>query len=92
MSKKIIVNSNKGPYSTSFINSAIDELNENPIKNSIYLIDRKICDLYEDRINNILSSQRVIKIDANEVCLRLPESKGDFLTKRWTPVSVRSQP
>jgi 3-dehydroquinate synthase len=66
VSKKIIVNSNKGPYSTSFINSAIDELNENPIKNSIYLIDRKICDLYEDRINNILSSQRVIKIDANE--------------------------
>jgi len=66
VSKKIIVNSHKGEYSTSFIYCGIDEINENPIKNSIYLIDRKICDLYGDRINNILSSQRVIKIDATE--------------------------
>ena len=66
VSKEIVVNSHKGEYTTSFIYGAIDKLNDNPIKNSIYLIDRKICNLYGDRINNILSSQRIIKIDANE--------------------------
>ena len=30
--------------------------------------------------------------DANEVCLRLFESNGDFRTSLWTPVSVRNQP
>ena len=64
--KEIVVQSHKGEYSTSFIYGAIDKLNENPIKNSIYIIDRNICELYGDRINNILSSQRVIKIDATE--------------------------
>ena len=29
---------------------------------------------------------------AKDVCLRLPESNGDFLTKRCMPVSVRNQP
>ena len=34
----------------------------------------------------------IMNIEAKEVCLLLPESKGDFLTNLWTPVSVLNQP
>ena len=33
-----------------------------------------------------------IKTEANDVCLLLPESKGDFLTNLCTPVSVLNHP
>ena len=41
-------------------------------------------------IGEIISGDTTI--DAKDVCRRFPESKGDFLTNRCTPVSVLNQP
>ena len=64
MSKKIIIQSHKGHYEASFKQGGIDHLTNNLVKNAVYIIDRNICKLYEDRISKILTSQRIIKIDA----------------------------
>jgi len=67
VSKKIVIESHKGKYSACFIRGGMDHLNKNPIENAIYIIDSKICKLYANRIEMILSSQRVVKIEASEI-------------------------
>ena len=66
VSKKIIVQSHKGQYITSFTRGGINHLNNNLVENAVYIIDKNICKLYAEQIVKILSSQRVIKIDAIE--------------------------
>ena len=49
----------------------------------VYLIDGYRLNKYREAVGVRA------KTDANDVCRRCPESKGDFRTSRWTPVSVR---
>jgi len=64
--KKITIKSHKGNYSASFIRGGVDLLNKNLVENAIYIIDRNICDLYFNRLDKILASPRILKIDASE--------------------------
>jgi 3-dehydroquinate synthase len=66
VSKKITIKSHKGKYSASFVRGGMDQLNENLVENAIYIIDRNICELYLNRLNKVLASPRIIKIDATE--------------------------
>ena len=65
MSNQITIKSHKGEYSVSFIRGGMDQLNENPIENAIYIVDQNIAKLYGDRLSSILSA-RVVIIKANE--------------------------
>lgn len=66
VSEQITIQSHKGEYTASFIRSAMDQLNASPVENAIYIIDQNIAQLYESRLSNILSSQKVLKIVATE--------------------------
>ena len=67
VSNKITIQSHKGEYIASFIYGGMDQLNNNPVENAVYIIDKNISQLYASRLNNILSCQRVIEIEATEV-------------------------
>jgi len=73
---KIVIQSHKGEYIASFIRGGMDQLNDNIVANAIYIIDRNICELYVDRIDKVLSSPRVIKIDALEENKSLDKMPG----------------
>jgi 3-dehydroquinate synthase len=64
--KVITIQSHKGEYAASFMSGGMDQLNNAPIENAVYIIDQNIAQLYQNRLGNILSSQRVIKIEATE--------------------------
>ena len=67
MSNKVItIQSHKGEYAASFMSGGMDQLNNAPVENAVYIIDQNIAQLYQNRLGNILSSQRVIKIEATE--------------------------
>jgi 3-dehydroquinate synthase len=66
VSNKIVIQSHKGEYVASFIRGGMDKLNDKLVANAIYIIDSNICKLYADRIDKVLSSPRVMKIDASE--------------------------
>jgi len=66
VSKQITIQSHKGEYTASFVRGGMDQLNKDPIENAIYIVDKNIAKLYSDRLNNILNSQRVLKIEATE--------------------------
>jgi 3-dehydroquinate synthase len=66
VSKKIVIQSHKGEYIASFIRGGMDQLNDNLVANAVYIIDSNICKLYADRIDKVLSSPRIMKIDASE--------------------------
>ena len=66
VSKKIVIQSHKGEYTANFIRGGISQLNDNLVSKAVYIIDSNICKLYSERIDKILSSQRVVLIDASE--------------------------
>ncbi len=65
MSNQITIQSHKGEYSVNFIRGGIDQLNNNPIENAVYIVDQNIAQLYSSRLSNILNS-RVLIIEARE--------------------------
>ena len=66
MSNKIVIQSHKGEYSTIFVRGGMDQLNQQPIKNAIYIVDQNIAHIYDKRLDNILNSQKVLIIEATE--------------------------
>lgn len=66
VSNLISINSHKGKYSASFVRSGMDLLNDNPINDAIYIIDKNITKLYKKRLSNVLKTQRIIEIEAKE--------------------------
>ena len=66
MSNKIVIQSHKGEYIASFIRGGMDQLNDKLVANAVYIIDSNICKLYADRIDKVLSSPRIMKVDASE--------------------------
>ena len=66
MSNKIVIQSHKGEYSTIFIRGGMDQLNQQPINNTIYIVDQNIAHKYDKRFDNILNSQKVLIIEATE--------------------------
>jgi len=65
VSNQITIQSHKGEYSANFIRGGMDQLNNNPIENAIYIVDQNIAQLYGNRLNNVLSARTLI-IEANE--------------------------
>ena len=76
VSKKIVIQSHKGEYIASFIRGGISQLNDNLVSNAVYIIDSNICKLYANRIDKVLSSQKVIVIDASEENKSLDKMPG----------------
>ena len=76
VSKKIVIQSHKGEYPASFIRGGIDQLNDNLVLNAVYIIDSNICKLYANRIDKVLSSQKVIVIEASEANKSLDKMPG----------------
>lgn len=66
VSNRIVIQSHKGKYLVSFIRGGMNKLNDKLVANAVYIIDSNICKLYADRIDKVLSSSRIIKIDASE--------------------------
>ena len=81
--KVITIQSHKGEYLVSFISGGMDQLNNVPVEDAVYIIDQNIAQLYKDRLGNILSSQRVIKIEAteeNKSLDRIPDYVDELVT------------
>jgi 3-dehydroquinate synthase len=66
VSDQITVQSHKGEYTANFVRGGIELLNQEPIENAIYIVDQNIANLYNDRLNNILTTQRVLIVEATE--------------------------
>ncbi len=66
VSDEIRIQSHKGEYSASFIRDGMGLLNKDPIENAIYIIDKKVAELYKLKLGNILNTQRVLEIQATE--------------------------
>jgi len=66
VSKKINIKSHKGMYEVNFLVGALKKLNQKPIENAIYIIDKNISILYQNELKNILSHERVLIINATE--------------------------
>jgi 3-dehydroquinate synthase len=65
VSNKIVIKSHKGEYSVNFIRNGMDQLNNNPIENAIYIVDQNIAQLYGNQLNNVLNARTLI-IEASE--------------------------
>ena len=66
VSDEIKILSHKGEYVVNFFSSGIDQLNQQPIENAIYIVDQNIAQIYNNRLGNILNSQKVLIIEATE--------------------------
>ena len=66
MSDEIKILSHKGAYVVNFFSGGIDQLNQQPIENAIYIVDQNIAQIYDNRLGNILNSQKVLIIEATE--------------------------
>jgi len=66
VSDEIKILSHKGEYVVNFFNYGIDQLNQQPIENAIYIVDQNIAQIYNNRLGNILNSQKVLIIEATE--------------------------
>lgn len=66
VSDVIKIESHNGEYKALFSQNVLEQLNEKPIQNSIYIIDENIVQLYGDKLDNILNSQRTLMICATE--------------------------
>ncbi len=63
--KEIEIQSHKGKYSVLFSRNGLDELNDNPIKDAVYIIDSNVAEIYKERLSNIING-RVLCIEAKE--------------------------
>jgi len=66
MSEEIIIQSHKGEYKVGFDRGGMDQLNANPIKDAVYIVDENISNLYSEKLDNILNSKRILQIEATE--------------------------
>jgi len=66
VSDEIKILSYKGEYVVNFVSGGIDQLNQEPIKNAIYIVDQNIAQIYDNRLGNILNSEKVLIIEATE--------------------------
>jgi 3-dehydroquinate synthase len=66
VSKSITIQSHKGEYQANFFNNGLEKLNKSPVQGAIYIIDENIVKLYGDKLSDILTSQRVLRITATE--------------------------
>ncbi len=66
VSDEIKILSQKGEYFVNFFSSCIDQLNQQPIENAIYIVDQNIARIYDNRLGNILNSKKVLIIEATE--------------------------
>jgi len=66
VSNQIAIQSHKGEYTADFVASGMDVLNTEPIENAVYIIDKKVADLYQERLKVILETNRLILIEATE--------------------------
>lgn len=64
--KNIKIQSHKGIYHVEFSSLCIENLNQHPDNNAIYIIDDQICNLYQNHLNKLLACQRILRIDAKE--------------------------
>ena len=62
VSDEIKILSHKGEYVVNFISGGIDQLNQQPIENAIYIVDQNIAQIYDNRLGNILNSEKVLII------------------------------
>tara|TARA_B110000008_G_C16978790_1_gene567363 strand:- start:5988 stop:7064 length:1077 start_codon:yes stop_codon:yes gene_type:complete len=66
VSETITIHSHKGKYSVNFLNSSFDEFNSHFNPSNLYIVDQKVATLYSKKLSNILSSKRVLVIEATE--------------------------
>jgi len=66
VSDMITIKSHKGKYSASFICSGIGLLNKELVENAIYIIDKKVAELYKSKLNKVLETGRILLIEATE--------------------------
>ena len=66
VSEILKIKSHKGEYFVKFNKEGIAELNNSPIANAVFIIDKNIAELYKSKIQNVLDTKRVILIEAIE--------------------------
>ena len=66
MSKPLIIQSHTGPYSAHFENSALGHLNDDVPKDSHFIIDGRIAELYSQQLSSVLEHPSVLLIEATE--------------------------
>ena len=66
MVDKIHINSHKGEYSVSFNKEGINDLNHEPPNNAVFIIDKRIAQIYSSSLCNIIENERYLLIEALE--------------------------
>lgn len=66
MSETLEIQSHKGPYTAHFADDGFDRLAELAAGDAHVLIDRRIAELYRDRLAPVLAGPSVLRIDASE--------------------------
>jgi len=92
VSDEVRIQSHKGEYKARFIQGGMDELNETLIEDAVYIVDSVVASLYRTRLANVLTSERVLCIDANEQNKSLDKFPGyvdtlvNFSLRRGQPL------
>jgi 3-dehydroquinate synthase len=76
VSEEIKIQSHKGEYVASFMQTGIETLGQEPVENAIYILDKKVAKIYETRLRPILDVGRVIQVEANEESKSLDQFPG----------------
>ena len=66
VSDQIFIDSHKGGYSVAFNKKGFEELNEKPLNDAIYIVDKNVAQIYGSSLENILDKERCLIIEALE--------------------------
>lgn len=83
VSKSLTIQSHKGKYTANFIRSGMDALNDRANDEVIYVVDKRVSQLYEARLKNVLDIGRVLRIEAieaNKSLHKFPEYIDELLS------------
>lgn len=85
VSDQIKIKSHKGEYSVNFIISALSLLNNDPIKDSIYILDEQVAKIYKTKLNSFFSKSRFLIIkstEKNKSLEKFPQYIDDLLKQK----------
>jgi hypothetical protein len=66
VSESLVIQSHTGPYTVTFDEDAFVHLNSDVPRQSHFIVDDKVADLYARELDSVLSSPSVLRIEATE--------------------------
>lgn len=66
MSETLTIQSHKGPYTVHFVEDGLEQLDAKVPADVHFIVDRRVADLYETKMKNVLGHRSVLRITATE--------------------------